>query len=111
MCLASRSALAAAPLCDARAASSFAPNPTLDSSSASVDATATDGCSQGWTGKVLQRGHAPTAPDASDSLPRAAVPTALRVLAASPTAALAVLAPTFTLPAGVRDRVERPPRA
>ena len=112
VCIASRSALAAAPQCDVRAAITFAPNPTLETSKASsIEATGDDCSTTPNVDRVLQRGHAPSAPDASDAAPRAAVPAALRVLPAAPTAALAHFDETFTLPAGVRLRVERPPRA
>ena len=111
VCVASRSALAAAPQCDVRAAITFAPNPTLESSKASsIEATADDCSAKPVVDRMIQRGRAPSTPDASDAAPRAAVPAALRVLPATPTAALAHFAETFTLPAGIRARVERPPR-
>jgi len=109
VCVVSRAAHAEAPQCDVRAATTFAPNPTLDSSQDAAD-VAPDDCSQTAIDRTLQRGHAPNAPDAVDSIPRADVPAALRVVPASPTAVLAHFDDTFTLPAGVKGRVERPPR-
>jgi hypothetical protein len=112
VCVVSRSALADAPQCDARAATTYAPNPKLQSSTAaSVDVGPSDCASDVNAGNVLQRGHAPTAPDASDAQPRADVPAGLRVLPATPTAVLALFERTFTVPAGVKGRVDRPPRA
>jgi hypothetical protein len=105
-------ASAAAPLCDPRAASGFAPPPTLDAPAASVDVgDSSDSCA--WL--VVDKDSAYNQGRGSDPWPtpsRADVTVEPDASSVSPAPAILVpltYEPTINRP-GVRDRLERPPR-
>ncbi len=104
-------ASAAAPLCDSRGASGFAPPPTLDPQEASVDVgMSPDACPDGVErDSSFHQGRVP------DPLPSPAVANALPVDAHVTVIACGAWrrSGSFELAAarlGVRDRLERPPR-
>jgi|HubBroStandDraft_2_1064218.scaffolds.fasta_scaffold130802_2 hypothetical protein len=105
-------ASAAAPLCDNRGASGMAPPPTLDLQNASVDiGMSPDACPDGVERDTsFHQGRVP------DPLPSASVASALPVDTQVKVPACGVWhrAASLELDAarlGVRDRLERPPRA
>lgn len=108
--LAPHSARAAAPLCDARGAITFAPNPTLEEPNSSVDVGQDDCDGSGAGEQSYDHGRTPTAIDAASEGVRALVAESPRILAATPSDELEDAATTFVAPSGVRARVDRPPR-
>jgi hypothetical protein len=111
--LAVKPAAAAAPLCDKRAATAFAPPPTLDAPVASIDVgDSSDTCSllrlDYDTTYNQGRGSDPwPAPSHLDATVDRHVPAVLP-------AQVTVGAPSDTdapYPTGIRSRLERPPRA
>lgn len=100
---------AAGPQCDIRGATTIAPSPTLDTQGGSVDAAA-DSCSGAAVDHALQPDHTRSSPSVDDQMPRASLSETPRVHEAAPSATLAPSTEVFPAPAGVRDRVERPPR-
>ncbi len=105
-----RAAFAAAPLCDARGAITFAPPPTLEEPNASVDIGEADDCSSTAADFALDHGRAPSASSSVDSMARASLSAPLVVMPATPTSDVSPLAAHFDAPVGVRLRVDRPPR-
>jgi hypothetical protein len=104
------SARAAAPFCDARGATSFAPNPTLEEPNTSIDIGQADDCAGTSHDLTCDHGRGATAIDAVADANRVALPAELVILPATPTDALAH-ADGSSLPSRTdRDRVERPPR-
>jgi hypothetical protein len=104
-------AVAAAPICDDRGASAFAPSPTLDTPNESIDiGTGPEACGYAideGVGLHQGRAHDPLpAPAGADLLPAGA---GTRVLAA----AERVMARSFISSkgkSGIHGRVDRPPR-
>jgi len=104
-------ASAAAPMCDDRGASAFAPSPTLDPQDASVDIGMTpDACPDGVERDAsYHRGRVPDplpSPTVASMLP---VDARINVLSTGPSPRES----TFELSVarlGVRGRLERPPR-
>jgi len=104
-------ARAAAPLCDARGAITFAPNPTLEEPNSSVDIGQADDCLQSsLDDRAYDHGRSPTAVDVGEDAARASVPAALTILPATPTDSLARCRVDVLPSRADRDRVERPPR-
>lgn len=104
-------AFAAAPLCDARGAITFAPNPKLDVPTASLDALDDGSCTDSFEGLAgLEQGRG-AAPDLDFSV----TPFALGArLSLPPRRALDAAPPTSreeATPFDGRTRLERPPRA
>lgn len=106
-----RPAFASAPMCDPRAATTFAPAPILDAPSASVDlGVAGLGCGDRSAGVVdVHQGRPPASWPAPDNVDTVLSKVKLSVLAPrsgfAPRALLSVRART-----GVRLGLERPPR-
>ncbi|WP_394835245.1 hypothetical protein LVJ94_52980 [Pendulispora rubella] len=101
----------AAPLCDMRGATMFAPTPTLDGPSASIDVGQDDAsCLPSFEGHSYEEGHHPSPSSSGEAAPEGVIPgtahTARMLLAGF--VAWPVL--EETAPAGVRDSIERPPR-
>jgi len=109
--LAAGSARAAAPLCDARGSTMFAPNPTLEEPNTSIDIGQADDCSGDQANDpAYDNGRGTTATDSTENAGRASLPAALVILPATPTDSLAH-ADGAELPSRLdRERVERPPR-
>ena len=101
---------AAGPQCDIRGATTIAPSPTLDTQGGSVDASPADSCSGAAVDHTLQPDHSRSSASLDDQAPRASLSETPRVREAAPSATLSRAAEVFPAPAGVRDRVERPPR-
>jgi hypothetical protein len=104
-------ARAAAPLCDARGAIMFAPNPTLEEPNSSVDVGQEDCDGSGADQQSYDHGRSPTAVDSASESVRALVAKSPTILPATPSDVLEDAATTFVPPSGVRSRVDRPPRA
>ena len=105
-------AYAAAPLCDDRGATMFAPAPQLQSPETSIDTgeAPDDGCMSGDEGlHAVQEGQCPNPIPTSNGID-ATLPSSVSIAPAShvvmgaPRDVLVIVAP------GVRDRVDRPPR-
>ena len=111
--LAPKSAHAAAPLCDARGAITFAPPPTLEEPNASVDIGDADDCgapsSQDVAFQHGQRG--PSGQTAAEDGERALTTISPVILPASFADVLHDAQTTFVPPSGVSSRLDRPPRA
>jgi hypothetical protein len=105
------SARANAPLCDARGATMFAPNPTLEEPNTSIDVGQIDDCASAQANDpACDHGRGTTATSSTGEAARALLPATLTILPATPTDALAN-ANGAPLPSRLdRDRVERPPR-
>jgi hypothetical protein len=111
--LAPRSAFAAAPLCDARGAITFAPNPTLEEPNASIDIGEADDCSGASSADfTLEHGqHGTRSPlSGAEDGARALVATSPVILPAAPADVLEDTEATLVPPSGVSTRLERPPR-
>jgi hypothetical protein len=105
------SARAAAPQCDARGATTFAPNPTLEEPNASVDIGQADDCSGASTDDLAYRhGRSSSASSAQEEAPQSAPPRILVVHRATPTGISPQTSVAATLSRNERDRLERPPR-
>ncbi len=104
-------ARAAAPLCDSRGAITFAPNVVLEEPNASVDVGEADDCSGANAADFsLEHGRGTNAQASADDGARALVAQSPMILPAAPADVLEDAAATFVAPAGVRFRVDRPPR-
>ena len=108
-----RAAFAAAPLCDARGAITFAPPPTLEEPNASIDVGDADDCGgAGQTDVALEHGQrGPSTQIAAEDVARALVATSPVILPAPVAAATQDAETTFVPPNGVSSRLDRPPRA
>ena len=106
------SAHAAAPLCDARGAITFAPPPTLEEPNVSIDVGDADDCSGATqTDVALDHGqHGPSAQTSAEDGARALVATSPVILPASFADVLEVAETMFVPPNGVTSRLDRPPR-
>ncbi len=110
--LAEKHAQAAAPLCDARGAITFAPPPTLEEPNASVDIGQADDCSDSRSEDIaLQHGQrGPSSQTAAEDGARALAATSPVILPASFADVLEAKETTFVPPSGVSSRLDRPPR-
>jgi hypothetical protein len=110
---AEKSAFAAAPLCDARGAITFAPPPTLEEPNASVDVGQADDCGDSRSEDLaLQHGQrGPSAQNAAEDGARALVATTPMILPAAFADVLEAAETTFVPPSGISSRLDRPPRA
>ncbi|HSQ62549.1 MAG TPA: hypothetical protein VLM85_05020 [Polyangiaceae bacterium] len=106
-------ARAESPQCDSRGAITFAPNPVLDVPNASIDLGQPDDCDpSSLDARAYDHGRAPAGADATDALLRAAsLPQLLLVLPATPSATVERDAVPNGEASGMRQSVERPPRA
>ena len=111
--LSEKHALAAAPLCDARGAITFAPPPTLEEPNASIDVGDADDCGGSTqTDVTLDHGQrGPSAQTSADDGARALVATSPVILPAAIADVLEDAETTFVPPSGVASRLDRPPRA
>jgi len=105
-----RVAQAAAPLCDDRGAITFAPPPTLDAQSASVDVgSPVSGCFERAAVAGYDQGSAPNPAPQSANAEIAPVNAGAHVLPA-PVSLAPLDALTVGARVGAHSRVERPPR-
>lgn len=113
MWLLAPSAHAAAPLCDARGAITFAPPPTLEEPNASIDVGEADDCGGSSAQDVaLQHGQrTPSTQTVAEDAARALVATSPVILPAPIADAVTETPTTFVPPSGVSFRLDRPPRA
>lgn len=111
VCLWASSAFAAAPICDDRGASAFAPPPTLDTPNASVDLGLHDNaCERGADRDAgLRQGGAPE-PRSLSATPDLVPSDASVTVACAPVALQPRPRPVLGARAGARARLERPPR-
>ncbi len=103
-------ARAAAPQCDTRGATTFAPAPTLDPPQASIDiGDGNDPCAPDFALDGLRTGT-PSPEEVGGASPEATIPA--RAIVAAPPVTRAPRLFTFTWGerSGVRGSVERPPR-
>ena len=103
-----------APLCDNRGATMFAPTPTLDGPTASVDVGSADAsCLSAFEGHSYEPGHHPSPSSSGEITPQAVVPGGGgHGLACVPLTVLVAWLPRVeAAPTGVRDAIERPPRS
>lgn len=109
---AEKRAHAAAPLCDARGAITFAPPPTLEEPNASIDVGEADDCGASTSQDVaFQHGqHGSNAQTAAEDGARALVAMSPVILPASLSDVVTETTTTFVPPSGVSSRVDRPPR-
>ena len=106
-------AYAAAPLCDDRGATMFAPAPQLQSPETSIDVgdSPDEGCLDEASGlHALQEGRAPSPVAPSSQGIDATLPSSLAIAPASHVVMGAPRGVLVVVPAGVRDQVDRPPR-
>jgi hypothetical protein len=107
-------ARAAAPLCDYRGATTFAPAPQLQSPETSIDVSDADddGCLEGLRALcALQEGNAPSPVPAAAPAFEATLPIAIAIAPATDARAPAPRPEPPLLRPGVRGRVDRPPRS
>ncbi|WP_394845784.1 hypothetical protein LZC95_53240 [Pendulispora brunnea] len=101
----------AAPLCDIRGATMFAPTPTLDGPSASVDVGEPDAsCLPTFEGHSYEQGHHPSPSSSGEAAPEGLPPGNAHALRMPLTGFVAWPIHQETAPAGVRHSIERPPR-
>ena len=106
-----RDARAAAPQCDERGATTFAKNPVLEVSRASIDIG--DDCNlpiPQVDDRAYEEGRG-SMPDLSGSGPQTTMPGSIAVLPPTPITMAIAPAETTHVPSGVSTSLERPPRA